>query len=444
MKGIWVLVLFTCMSNAFAAVWPNDPPGSTLLTDWNFTTLTGNGWFDAYPGSSVIVSDPTTPGSPNNVVQMTYHKGMIGGIGPGNINYPLPANTFELYAGYWWKPSNPWQGHIAGNKISFFLGNGNAGSIILFMAGPPTGPFTLSIYYPTVGVSNGHLPNSYGDDPGTRHLNGNVSNPTIELGKWHRLELYTKHSTTGTSKDGIIRWWLDGTLVGNHINVNFVRSPFAEFQFAPTWGGTGDVKTQTDYFWFDDVRLSRPNGAPSIFMISTMSLSGGRTGVAYSRTLAAEGGKTPYAWTVSSGSLPPGLSLNKTTGTISGTPTIPGRSDFTVKAMDSSIPARETSRPYTIVVSGTSALSGETGITAASRTLAIRTKAGQALIGLPLRAQANYDLRIFNLSGKAVYACNSTTSGSQNVVVPALKSGLYFAKIVQGGKSNTIRFNVLD
>lgn len=44
-------------------------------------------------------------------------------------------------------------------------------------------------------------------------------------------------------------------------------------------------------------------------------------GYSYSSTLAATGGSAPYSWAVSGGSLPPGLSLNSTTGAVSGKPT---------------------------------------------------------------------------------------------------------------------------
>ncbi|MHC4714723.1 MAG: Ig domain-containing protein, partial [Planctomycetota bacterium] len=61
--------------------------------------------------------------------------------------------------------------------------------------------------------------------------------------------------------------------------------------------------------------------------------------VAYSETLAATGGVTPYSWSIVSGSLPTGLSLNSGTGEISGTPTTGGTSNFTVRATDSNTPA---------------------------------------------------------------------------------------------------------
>jgi hypothetical protein len=62
--------------------------------------------------------------------------------------------------------------------------------------------------------------------------------------------------------------------------------------------------------------------APLALTISTAAqLPDGRVGTAYSTTLAATGGTTPYRWQVTSGALPAGLSLNLNTGVISGSPT---------------------------------------------------------------------------------------------------------------------------
>jgi hypothetical protein len=70
--------------------------------------------------------------------------------------------------------------------------------------------------------------------------------------------------------------------------------------------------------------------------ITTSSLPDGTIGTAYSQTLAAAGGTTPYAWSVTTGSLPAGLTLNSSTGAITGTPTAAGSSPFTVQVADSS------------------------------------------------------------------------------------------------------------
>ena len=60
--------------------------------------------------------------------------------------------------------------------------------------------------------------------------------------------------------------------------------------------------------------------APAPLMITTAALPGGELGVAYATTLAARGGTAPYSWSIISGTLPAGLSLNESTGAIQGTP----------------------------------------------------------------------------------------------------------------------------
>jgi hypothetical protein len=74
---------------------------------------------------------------------------------------------------------------------------------------------------------------------------------------------------------------------------------------------------------------------PPPLSISTSSLPSGKVGAAYSATLAASGGTTPYTWSVSSGQVPGGLKL-ASSGTISGIPTTAGTSSFTVKVTDGS------------------------------------------------------------------------------------------------------------
>ena len=68
--------------------------------------------------------------------------------------------------------------------------------------------------------------------------------------------------------------------------------------------------------------------------ISTVSLPAGAVDTAYSQTLAATGGTTPYNWSVTSGTPPAGLSLSAA-GVLSGTPTAAGTSNFTVRVAGS-------------------------------------------------------------------------------------------------------------
>jgi RHS repeat-associated protein len=83
-----------------------------------------------------------------------------------------------------------------------------------------------------------------------------------------------------------------------------------------------------------------PGGPSSTqLQITTASLHDGAVGQAYSATLGATGGTTAYSWSITSGTLPSGLTLNASTGTISGTPTAAsGSADFTFEVTDSSAP----------------------------------------------------------------------------------------------------------
>lgn len=68
--------------------------------------------------------------------------------------------------------------------------------------------------------------------------------------------------------------------------------------------------------------------------VTTPSLPDGVVGSMYSQTLAAGGGTKPYTWSITSGSLPAGLTLSSS-GVVSGTPTAAGISTFTVQVTDS-------------------------------------------------------------------------------------------------------------
>ncbi|WP_082661677.1 beta strand repeat-containing protein [Terracidiphilus gabretensis] len=76
-------------------------------------------------------------------------------------------------------------------------------------------------------------------------------------------------------------------------------------------------------------------GAAALTIITPSTLPTAYVNVPYSQTIAVSGGVQPYTFSVSTGSLPAGLSLNATTGVISGTPAATGISTFTIKVTDS-------------------------------------------------------------------------------------------------------------
>jgi hypothetical protein len=72
----------------------------------------------------------------------------------------------------------------------------------------------------------------------------------------------------------------------------------------------------------------------SLAALTPGTLPNGTAGTAYNQTLTASNGTAPYAYTVTSGAVPTGLTL-ASNGTLSGIPAAPGAFGFTVTATDS-------------------------------------------------------------------------------------------------------------
>ena len=117
--------------------------------------------------------------------------------------------------------------------------------------------------------------------------------------------------------------------------------------------------------------------APAILTITTTSpLPGGTAGTAYNDTLAATGGTPPYTWSISVGSLPAALTLNASTGAITGIPAAAGATNFTAMVADSATtqqtatqPLSLTIQPAALTITTTSPLPGGTAGTAYNDTL---------------------------------------------------------------------------
>jgi hypothetical protein len=105
---------------------------------------------------------------------------------------------------------------------------------------------------------------------------------------------------------------------------------------SPTVGGTFSFTIRvTDNVSATDAKaFSLTIASPPPPVITTASLPNGQVGVPYATQLVVSGGLGPFSWVVSSGSLPPGFSLNQASGIISGTPTSPSAPTFTVQVSD--------------------------------------------------------------------------------------------------------------
>ncbi|WP_371108270.1 putative Ig domain-containing protein [Rhizobium sp. RCC_161_2] len=105
--------------------------------------------------------------------------------------------------------------------------------------------------------------------------------------------------------------------------------------------------------------------APTI-SLGPSSLPAGTVATAYSQTVTASGGTSPYSYGVTAGALPPGLTLSST-GALSGTPTAAGTFNFTIAATDSSTGTGPFtgSRAYSVAISVQPPIAGSVAATVA-------------------------------------------------------------------------------
>ncbi len=118
--------------------------------------------------------------------------------------------------------------------------------------------------------------------------------------------------------------------------VSLANADLSTFNFDPHPNAAGHAKIA-------DMILAAYSESPKI---ETSSLPGYFVGGKYDQTLKATG-SAPITWSLQSGALPSGLTLDSATGRISGTASAPGNFSFTVKATTA---AETDSRAFSITI----------------------------------------------------------------------------------------------
>ena len=196
---------------------------------------------------------------------------------------------------------------------------------------------------------------------------------------------------------------------------------------------TGTPTTAGTYNFTAQVMDSKGNTASASCSIvvssSALALScptgTAQLGAAYSSALVASGGVAPYTFSITSGSLPPGLTLNTSTGAITGTPTTAGTYNFTARVVDSK--GNTASASCSIVVSS----------------LALSCPAGTAQVGVAyssaLVASGGVAPYTFSISIGALFPGLSLNSSTGAITGTPTTAGTYnFTAQVVDSKGNTV------
>jgi len=105
--------------------------------------------------------------------------------------------------------------------------------------------------------------------------------------------------------------------------------------------------------------------APTL-VVTTSSLPGGVANIDYNASLAATGGTGAYTWSLTGGTLPAGLTLNASTGALTGTPAATGSRPLTFAVTDSGNPVQTKSVSLILSVAKLSLTLSPTPATAVS------------------------------------------------------------------------------
>ena len=237
-----------------AGVWTNEPAGANVVLDCPFNSVQGCGILDAY-SSSQITSDSSAPISPGSAVKSTLYAGnSSGGM---QLNYVTSQAYREMYVGLMWRTNSQFQGRQVGNKTFFVRGPQNNNVFLFNNAALNNGTGLMIFSHNSANLDNSH---ACALDIGLACY-PNVGPGVLNVGVWTKLEAYIKASTTNTSRDGIVRWWVNGVPAGNYTNMNVASLGLNEWVWSETWDGTVNPAPSVDWSHFiDHLHISIPGG----------------------------------------------------------------------------------------------------------------------------------------------------------------------------------------
>ncbi len=222
--------------------WKNAPAGGVLLCEWDFSDFRAPGMTGGF-GNGRLDSDPLEPASPPTVVVSRLELNTNSGGGQLAF-YAAPGVKFrELYAGMMVRQNPQWTGRGTGDKMFFLRGPDSNG--LLALGGGQLKPQEGAVPYVFFTHNGSNVDNSHimSLDLGLRgEPNIDRSGAVVTPGIWYKIEFWIRCSTTLTSRDGAVKWWVNDKLCGYYESLNYgtAAAGLTNWVWTETWDGSGN------------------------------------------------------------------------------------------------------------------------------------------------------------------------------------------------------------
>jgi hypothetical protein len=245
---------------------------------------------------------PAAGSLPNGTVNTAYSQTVAAADGASPYTYTL--STGALPAGM---TINPSTGLIAGAPttdgnynvtITATDTNGATGSVSYSLA--------IGVQAPLAGAVSATVPANSTNAAITLNISGGAASSVA-------VETPAGHGTAAAS----------GTSI--------TYTPIAGYSGTDSFTYTATNATGTSTAATVTITVTAPTFT---FSPAAGSLPNGTVNTAYSQTVAAVDGASPYTYTLSTGALPAGMTINPSTGVIAGAPTTDGNYNVTITATD--------------------------------------------------------------------------------------------------------------